>query len=296
MYDDLFLFIKVAQFGSFTKAAKELGIYQSTISRRILSLEESLGSKLIIRTANHFELSKQGQQLYQNLMGQESLIQSKIFSALKNEDLIFGEIRVMLPHALPLHIITPKIPEFLAKHPHLKARIYYQNHEINLQKDYIDLAVVYGLPEQQAQRVKLIHRAELVAVCTPEYIEQYGYLTDPDEINRHQVIVVLRDHGEIISRANVINNKTQQITTINVNYTLATNNFVHNLELVDTGKFIAVFYASNVSSALKSGKYVRVLPDYSFDKLDFYMLKRVPDDPKINAFANFIEECLATLS
>lgn len=295
MYDDLFLFIKVAQFGSFTKAAKELGIYQSTISRRILSLEESLGSKLIVRTANHFELSIQGQQLYQNLVGQELLLQSKIFSALQNEDSVFGEIKVMLPQSLPLQIITPKIPEFMAKYPHLKTRIYYQNHEINLQKDYIDLALVYGLPEQQAQRVKLVHRAEIVAVCTPEYIAQYGHLTDPADIDNHQIIIVLRDHGEIINRANIINNKTQQITTISVNHTLATNNFMHNLELVETGKFIATFYATAIDKALKAGKYIRVLPDYSFEKLDFYMLKRVNDDPKINAFADFLEECFAGL-
>ncbi len=241
MYDDLFLFIKVAQFGSFTKAAKELGIYQSTISRRILSLEESLGTKLIVRTANHFELSLYGQRLYENLIGQEDLLENKIFSALQNEDLVFGEIRVMLPHSLPLQIITPKIPDFMAKHPNLKARIYFQNHEVNLQKDYIDLAIVYGLPEQQAQKVKLIHRAELVAVCTPEYIEQYGYLTDPTDIDDHQIIVVLRDHGEIINRTNIVHNKTQQVTTININHTLATNNFMHNLELVETGRFIAVF-------------------------------------------------------
>ena len=295
MYDDLFLFIKVAQFGSFTKAAKELGIYQSTISRRILSLEESLGTKLIVRTANHFELSLYGQRLYENLIGQEDLLENKIFSALQNEDLVFGEIRVMLPHSLPLQIITPKIPDFMAKHPNLKARIYFQNHEVNLQKDYIDLAIVYGLPEQQAQRVKLIHRAELVAVCTPEYIEQYGYLTDPADIDDHQIIVVLRDHGEIINRTNIVHNKTQQVTTININHTLATNNFMHNLELVETGKFIAVFYVSAVEKAINEGKYIRVLPDYSFEKLDFYMLKRVQDDPKINAFGDFIEECLVGL-
>ena len=295
MYDDLFLFIKVAQFGSFTKAAKELGIYQSTISRRILSLEESLGTKLIVRTANHFELSLYGQRLYENLIGQEDLLENKIFSALQNEDLVFGEIRVMLPHSLPLQIITPKIPDFMAKHPNLKARIYFQNHEVNLQKDYIDLAIVYGLPEQQAQRVKLIHRAELVAVCTPEYIEQYGYLTDPADIDDHQIIVVLRDHGEIINRTNIVHNETQQVTTININHTLATNNFMHNLELVETGKFIAVFYASAVEKAINEGKYIRVLPDYSFEKLDFYMLKRVQDDPKINAFGDFIEECLVGL-
>lgn len=295
MYDDLFLFIKVAQFGSFTKAAKELGIYQSTISRRILSLEESLGTKLIVRTANHFELSLYGQRLYENLIGQEDLLENKIFSALQNEDLVFGEIRVMLPHSLPLQIITPKIPDFMAKHPNLKARIYFQNHEVNLQKDYIDLAIVYGLPEQQAQRVKLIHRAELVAVCTPEYIEQYGYLTDPADIDDHQIIVVLRDHGEIINRTNIVHNETQQVTTININHTLATNNFMHNLELVETGKFIAVFYVSAVEKAINEGKYIRVLPDYSFEKLDFYMLKRVHDDPKINAFADFLEECLVGL-
>lgn len=295
MYDDLFLFIKVAQFGSFTKAAKELGIYQSTISRRILSLEESLGTKLIVRTANHFELSLYGQRLYENLIGQEDLLENKIFSALQNEDLVFGEIRVMLPHSLPLQIITPKIPDFMAKHPNLKARIYFQNHEVNLQKDYIDLAIVYGLPEQQAQKVKLIHRAELVAVCTPEYIEQYGYLTDPTDIDDHQIIVVLRDHGEIINRTNIVHNETQQVTTININHTLATNNFMHNLELVETGRFIAVFYVSAVEKAINEGKYIRVLPDYSFEKLDFYMLKRVQDDPKINAFGDFIEECLVGL-
>lgn len=295
MYDDLFLFIKVAQFGSFTKAAKELGIYQSTISRRILSLEESLGTKLIVRTANHFELSLHGQRLYQNFIGQEDLLENKIFSAIQDEDLVFGEIRVMLPHYLPLQIITPKLPDFMAKHPNLKARIYFQNHEVNLQKDYIDLAIVYGLPEQQAQRVKLIHRAELLAVCTPEYIAQYGYLTDPADIDNHQIIGILRDHGEIINRTNIIDNKTQQVTTININHILATNNFMHNLELVKTGKFIAAFYASAVEKAINDGTYIRVLPDYSFEKLDFYILKRVHDDPKINAFADFLEECLVGL-
>ncbi len=64
------------------------------------------------------------------------------------------------------------------------------------------------------------------------------------------------------------------------------------MKLADLSQF---FYVSAVEKAINEGKYIRVLPDYSFEKLDFYMLKRVQDDPKINAFGDFIEECLVGL-
>lgn len=291
MYDDLFLFIKVAKFGSFTKAAKELNIYQSTISRRVISLEEDLGLKLIVRTANHFELTNQGKQLFESLSDQEAVIQNKIFSAFEEKDTMFGELKIMLPQVISLKVITPRLPEFIAKYPRLKLRLHYQNHEINLQKDYIDLAVIFGLPEQPSQKVKLVHRGQLTAFCTPKYIEKYGFLKEIDEIGNHHVVSILRDHGEIINRVNIKDTRTNKISTITLDNRIATNNFMHNLALVDSGEFISASYEAVLHNDYKTGKYIKLLPDYKFDEFDFYMLKRIEDDPRINAFADFVEEC-----
>lgn len=291
MYDDLFLFIKVAKFGSFSKAAKELNIYQSTISRRISNLEESMGIKLIVRTSSHSELTNQGQLLFDSLADQESILQNIIFSVFEKKDTMFGELKIMLPQIISLKVITPRLPEFIAKYPRLKLRLYYQNHEINLQKDHIDLAVIFGLPDQPSQKVKLIHRSQLTAFCTPAYIEKYGFLSKIDEIKNHNIIAVLRDHGEVINRVNIKDISTNKITTIMLDNKIATNSFMHNLALVDTGEFIAASYEAVLQEDYKTGKYIRLLPDYEFDEFDFYMLKRIEDDPRVNIFANFIEEC-----
>jgi len=291
MYDDLFLFIKVAHIGSFTKAAKELNIYQSTISRRIVSLEQSLGIKLIVRTANHFELTAQGQQLFESLNGQEASIQNKIYSALENREQVFGELKVMLPRTLTLKIITPRLPEFMNRYPKLKLRILHQNHEINLQKDNFDFAIVWNLPDQQAQKVKLIHRANIVSFCTPQYVEKYGLLNDIKDINKHNILVLLRDHGEIFNRISLHHTKTNQSDTITINSRIFTNSYAHNIELVNTGEYISTAFDSLVKKDIANGRYIKVLQDYTFDTFDFYMLKRVEDDYRINIFADFIEEC-----
>lgn len=291
MYDDLFLFIKLAAFGSFTKASKELHLYQSTISRRIVTLENTIGVKLINRTANYFELTKQGQKLFELLKEDEISIQNKIHEALNEEDVIIGEVKIMLPHSLPINILTPRLPEFSNKYPNLKLRIYYQNHELNLQKNLIDLAMIYGLPEQQAQKIKLIHKAEIIAFCTADYISQYGMINDLKDIDKHNILPVLRDHGEIINRMNLTNRKTGKIESVKISSNLAINSFINALKLVDTGKYIATAFHSVIAEEIKSGKYVQVLENYSFESANFYLIKRVEDDYKINIVANFIEEC-----
>ncbi len=291
MFDDLFLFIKTAGFGSFTKASKELGLYQSTLSRRIINLERTLGVKLINRNASHFELTTQGRKFFELLRDDEAVLQNKIHEALDKDEVIFGEIKIMLPHSLPLNIITPRLPEFIKKYPRLKLRIYYQNHEINLQKNLIDLALIYGLPEQQAQKVKLIHKAERVAFCTPKYVARYGMLNNLEDINQHKVLPVLLDHGELINRINLINNKTGRIESAKIDYNIVTNSFTHTLKLVDTDEYIASSFYSVMANDIRAGKYIRVLVDYSFEVGNFYLIKRVEDDYKINIVADFIEEC-----
>lgn len=293
MYDDLFLFIKVAQFASFTKAARELGIYQSTISRRIANLEAQLNKRLIVRNANHFELTVAGQRLLDELYQEESLLERKIHMLIENQDDIRGELKLMLPQVLSATFISPRIPEFIRQYPNLKLRLYFLNHEINLQKDFIDLAVIYGLPSQTAQKVKRIYRAELVIFCTQSYIEKYGYPQSLADVKGNHTISILRDHGELINKINLRHRQSGELCQIAVDSQVACNDYLNKIALVDSGEYLAVAYSDAIHKELLSGKYVALFPDYELDILDFYLLKRVEDDPNINLVAKFIEECFS---
>ncbi len=291
MYDDLFLFVKVAQFGSFTKAARELGIYQSTISRRIANLEERLGAALIIRTANHFELTYPGQRLFHELNQDEIQLQQKIQQVINAKDVISGELKIMLPQVLSASFISPKLPEFMNLHPDLKLRLYFLNHEVNLQKEFIDIAVIYGMPGQAAQKMKRIYQAGLTVFCTPEYIRRYGRPQSLDDISPQRTLSVLRDHGELLNKLNFHHRKTGKTVQINVDSQVACNDYLNSLALVDSGDYLAVTYGDAIHADLRTGKYVALFPDYELDLLDFYLLKRVDDNPCINQVAKFIEEC-----
>lgn len=290
MYDDLFLFTRVAHFDSLTRAARELNIYQSTLSRRIATLEKKLGVKLFLRTTTHFELTTQGKMLYERIRNDERLVQQHIVSAINNQNLIFGELHVMLPQVLSLTKITPFIPEFIKNHPHLQLKISYQNHEVNLKEGGIDIAITGGKPRQPSQKIKLVHRAKLVAFCSPKYIAQYG---DPDinDTSNLRAIAVLRDHGEVIDHVSLRNIHNNNLFKLHVNYQLATNNFLHNLLLVNSGEYVAVTYLETLQEYLSKENYVTIFSDYEFEPLDFYILKRVDDDPRINIVAKFIEQC-----
>lgn len=294
MFDDLFLFIRIAQLGSYTKAAKEFGVFQSTLSRRIIKLESSLKVKLIARSSKQFELTKHGQKIFELLSNEEHEIQNKLNTALGCKDAIIGEIKVVLPQSLSLKIITPKLPDFLRTYPQLKVRIFYQSPLVNLKKGGIDLAVTYEMPEHLSQRVKLLHRVSPIAYCAPEYINKYGQVNSLTDIceRSHNIICALRDHGEIINKAEIYHREgITEKNTIKINSNIAVNNSMHAMAMVDSGEYIALSYPECIYEHLISGRYVRLLPDYSFAPFNFYLAKRIDDDLRINLFADFIENC-----
>lgn len=290
MFDDLLLFVRMVKYGSFTKAAKELGIYQSTLSRRIKNLEEVLKVDLIKRDATIFELTDKGKDFYEKFKDQETILNNLIHEAMNNAE-INGELKVLLPPALSIKLITPELPKFLADNPDLRLKVYYQNHEFNMKKDVFDVAVVLGTPSQQSQKVKLIYRTKAVAFCTPGYVAKYGLMTKLGEGSKHKFVGALRDDGEILNKINIYNDKTGEIIEINSKNAIVNNSFVHTLELVNSNEYIALGFETNIKDELLSGKYIRVLPEYYFSSFDFYLLKRVSNDYRINFFAEFIEKC-----
>lgn len=118
-WDDARLFLAVCRAGSFTKAATELGVKQSTISRRIAALEEDLGAPLFERKT-HSTLTPLGSRLATKAEAIEAAVQGFLDEAGAHDARVEGQVRVALSEGLAIHVIMPKVlPELRRRHPGL---------------------------------------------------------------------------------------------------------------------------------------------------------------------------------
>lgn len=289
-YDDLFLFTKVVEIGSFSQTGKLLNISHSTISRRIQNLEDSLAVKLIYRDSNNFGVTTIGQQLYDGLRSSSTSIDSLMKSIILQKHDPQGTIRVVLPTVVGLDWITPKLIEFSEKWPKINLEISYQNIEIDLVKHGFDLGVVSHIPKQQAQRIKNIFSANVVFCCTQKYAEIHGIPTTPEDLSNHLVTGFMQDDFTIPKFMSLTHNETGKVSIIPMPRRIAHNNALHSQKLLKTDKVIVAIF--DYMQLAESSDVIRVLPDYHLHTMKFYLIHHPHEkDIRVRIFSKFIEDC-----
>lgn len=166
MYDDIFLLIQLINAGNFSALAQKMGVAQSTISRKMESLERSLGVKLFNRNSHNLELTKEGQVLYRNFGQCEQKLAQLISPIYQNSQTITGRLKILLPVSFSHYAITPFIAEFSRSNPNLSLILNYDFQSINMSKDDYDIAIVPYIPNQTTQKIKQINRCKIIIVCS----------------------------------------------------------------------------------------------------------------------------------
>src|SRR6516225_2980239 len=115
----LAIFIRTAETGSFSKVAREFGLSQPSVSRTLAALEERLGVKLLTRTTRQLSLTDAGEALLSR--AREALARvDDAENAARGTDRLSGVLRVALPATYGVRQIVPLLPGFLDRHPLLK--------------------------------------------------------------------------------------------------------------------------------------------------------------------------------
>mgnify|MGYP000417369282 CR=1 FL=1 len=299
-FDDLFLFAQVVEIGSYVHTAKKLKLNETTVGRRIKNLEQSLNVKLINMTTKHFEVTDFGKQIYSVIknraVNMEHLVEV-IDDILKSKLYPKGTITVVLPNVLALELITPKIPYFLEKHPQISLNILYQNKEIDLIKDGIDVAILNHIPKRQSQIIKHIFSSEVKLFCTKKYANKYGVPNKPQDLSLHRVIGYINDDYSIDKYYPLANTQTGEVIIIPMPKIITTNSTIHNIQLLQTNKVIGPLLCDleleNITK-LNKLELINILPEYHISKKDYYLLRHptANNDLKIQLLCNFLEQCL----
>ena len=176
------LFCAAAEQGSFTAAARQLGVTPAAVSRSVARLEARLNVRLFVRSTRHILLSEAGQIYYEQCRGAlAQLIEAERAASGQQRDPV-GLLRISLPSTYGPYRVLPLLPGFRARYPGVQIEAHISNRSIDFAQEGYDLAVRIRPPDDSSLIVRPIEAVPLVVVATPEYLGHAGIPRHPNEL------------------------------------------------------------------------------------------------------------------
>jgi DNA-binding transcriptional LysR family regulator len=190
--DNIAVFVRVAELGSLSSAARDMRISPAVASNRMKELEKHLGVRLFNRTTRHLTLTEHGAAFYG---GARQVLQSvteaeAAVSALSGQPR--GTIRVTAPLGVGRRLIASGIPEFHDRYPQVEVRLRLSDHNVDLMKEGIDVAFRLGVLEDSSLRLRGIMECDRVLVASPAYLQARGEVATPEALvgDRHDCLML----------------------------------------------------------------------------------------------------------
>lgn len=179
-------FITAADEGSFSAAARHLGLTPAAVSKSVAQLEARLGVKLFQRSTRSLALTTDGERLY----GQVRLPWREISDAL--DDLRqgagkpAGTLKVALAHTVGREYLVPLLGEFVRRYPDVVPDLHFDNRQVDLVAEGFDVAIGGGIELTDALIARELSRVRIALVASPAYLKAHRTPKHPQDLTRHQ--------------------------------------------------------------------------------------------------------------
>jgi len=186
------ILVRVVDSGSFSAAARHLGVAPSSVSRQINELEEDLGAILFARTTRKLNLTEAGQLYYEratsiiNDVDEAKLALSQLGSP-------SGILRVTVPSGIGRELVVSAVPAFLDEYPAIKIVLSMTDQIVDIVDAGIDVAIRVGRQQDSSFRARKIGESKRVVCASPEYLKNAGIPRTPADLEQHNC-VTWRDH------------------------------------------------------------------------------------------------------
>lgn len=182
-------FVRVAESGSFSAAARAFNTTQATISKRVAALEDLLGVKLLIRSSRDQALTEAGEEYLQRAIQILDAVDDAEMLARCQTDAPRGLLRITASMDFGRRILSPLLREFMQLYPDIRVDLMLSNYQLDLISSGIDVAIRAGQFEDSSLISRALGRMPLCVVATPAYLRQHGRPGHPSELADHECLL-----------------------------------------------------------------------------------------------------------
>lgn len=264
------IFAKVAEFGSFSRAAEDVLLSKPTVSKAINRLEQSLGVSLFSRNSRHLSLTETGRVLlgYANKIVLEA--QAAEAEARGNLQRPSGRVRVAAPMIFGISHLAPLLPDFMQRYPEIELNISFNDATIDLVADGFDIALRISSLADSSLRAKKICDVRLLLVAAPIWFATAGNLTHPRDLAGHKGFVYTHNTGPGIIRLRQRGSGKE--FTLTQKASLLADNAEAFMPALAQGLGYGLFPDFMVRTDLNNGRLQQILPEWEGALIGVYLL------------------------
>lgn len=195
--NDLLLFARVADLGSFSRAAERLGLPKSTVSRRVSGLESQLGERLLQRTTRKLVLTEFGQAVLEHARHVAEDVEAASSLAQNRQVQPSGRLRVTMPGDMASLVLGPMLAEFALRYPAVVLDLDLSARYVDVIGEGYDVAIRMGnLRDDASLAARRIATFTMGLYAAPSYLKRQGTPSEPEALMEHGVLHVLSRTGE----------------------------------------------------------------------------------------------------
>ncbi|MGN6461589.1 MAG: LysR family transcriptional regulator [Pseudolabrys sp.] len=182
------VFVRVVSLGSFSAAARALGLSQTMVTKHIAALEERLGVTLLHRTTRRLRLTEAGERYLQSSERILAEIEEAETLAVADRVEPRGRLRLNVPLAFGMREIAPILPRFAAQHPKLTVDLGLADRVVDLIEEHWDLAIRIGRMSDSALVARKLAPLRLLVCAAPAYLKEHGTPKTVDDLRHHSCL------------------------------------------------------------------------------------------------------------
>ena len=292
--NDIRLLMQVVEHGSYTAAARAIGVPKSTISQRIAHLEATIGTGLLRRTSRSFSLTDAGAKLLPHARAIEDLARQVEHAVMDHDGELQGTLRISASHTLAQFALSPIVPRFLAEHARVTIKVEATNRLVDLVAEGYDMTLRghVGLLKDSTLIQRVVARTPWALAASPAWVEAHGAPTSPDDLPLDETLCFSDTpdaQGWLLVRSEIERR-------VEISPRLISDDMMSLRNSTIEGAGIACLPAYVFGSAFDAGDLVRILPDWSAQTSYISVLTppKAQSSRLAGAFSNFLAAKMPT--
>lgn len=293
--EQLRIFVRIAQLGSFTRAADSLGLPKASASNAVRQLEQRLGSRLLERSTRRVELSSDGRVLVER--ASSLLSDYDELNGLFRSDggALHGRLRVDMPVGMARQQLIPRLGEFLRRHPGIELELSCTDRRVDLIEEGFDCVLRVGFRPDDHLIARKLGALPIINCASPDYLARHGVPQQLTDLDRHWLIRYSADFGR---RGDGFEYRDTQGDYLlrPMPVALSVNSSEAYQAACLAGLGIIQAPRSGLHAQLADGALVEILRHYPAEPMPVYLLyaHRRSLSLRLRAFVEFVQQVLAS--